>query len=547
MKKTFSVPIVGKVVLILAILAATVFAGIARITAIQADSETVLTGLVEHEAAGLIWLARARATAMNVTRLTFEMTSEPSGFRARQIGGRLKEETVTFAVRMTDAERSLPAGTLDLKIARDAFDRLGQRIDVVAAAKFAAPDGPPGEALRDLTRAVTTSAEEFDGLMTKLIDQGQELAARRAHDASARAHADSTMVIRLVALALVAVLVFAFLLMRMTVVRPLHRLIALAKELLGGRLDLTVPGVARGDEVGDIARMVQLLKDTMASSDELARRTHIAAQQMAAATAQAAVAVEQVSDGSQRQMQAVEAITGSVSRTTAIIGTIASVSLSAKDRSRDAATQLASGLTQIAAMTAAVQEISVTSARINAITQSIGELATRSNILSLNAAIEAARAGEHGRGFSVVAEEVGNLAQQTADLAQEIALLAADSTDRIQKGVSMATQVGGVMNAVTAAIDETDSLSEDIAQSMEEQGGMLRQIEQSLQRLTDISNANATAGEEISTTMMELTRLADGTRRQAESVRRGGGDGPAATVAGAASATGAARAEAMPA
>lgn len=102
MKKTFSVPIVGKVVLILAILAATVFAGIARITAIQADSETVLTGLVEHEAAGLIWLARARATAMNVTRLTFEMTSEPSGFRARQIGGRLKEETVSFAVRMTD-------------------------------------------------------------------------------------------------------------------------------------------------------------------------------------------------------------------------------------------------------------------------------------------------------------------------------------------------------------------------------------------------------------------------------------------------------------
>ena len=55
---------------------------------------------------------------------------------------------------------------------------------------------------------------------------------------------------------------------------------------------------------------------------------------------------------------------------------------------------------------------------------------------------------------------------------------------------------------------------------MEEQGAVLQQIELSLQRLTEISNANATASEEIAATMVELTRLADSTRQQAESVRR---------------------------
>jgi methyl-accepting chemotaxis protein len=520
MKPTLSVPIIGKVLLILAVLAVAVFAGIHRINQIQDETEAELTGLIDRDAVGIVWMARARATAMNTARLTFEMIGEPSGFRARQTAARMKEESTAFVLRMVEAERNLPGYAKELKVARDAFDRLIQRIEPLTAAKLAQTDGSSGEAMRDLVRPVIASVDEFDGLMNKLIDQAQEQARAQAKAAAAHSHASSDMIVATVAVSLGVVFVFAFLLLRLTVVGPLRRLIATAKEILGGTLDRTVEGVERRDEVGDIARAVLLLKDTLVASDALARRTQSAAEQVAAATSQAAAAVEQVSGGSQRQMQSVEAITGSVSRTTAIIGTIASVSLSAKDRSRAAATQLASGLTQMTAMTAAVREIAVTSARINSITQSIGELATRSNILSLNGAIEAARAGEHGRGFSVVAEEVGNLAQQTANLAQEIALLAADSGERIQNGVSIATEVGGVMNSVASAINETDSLSEDIAQSMEEQGAVLQQIELSLQRLTEISNANATASEEIAATMVELTRLADSTRQQAESVRR---------------------------
>ena len=379
-----------------------------------------MTGLIDRDAVGIVWMARARATAMNTARLTFEMIGEPSGFRARQTAARMKEESTTFVLRMAEAERNLPGFAKELKIARDSFDRLTQRIEPLTAAKLAQADGLPGEAMRDLVRPVIASVDEFDGLMNKLIDQAQEQARAQAKAAAAHSHASSDMIVTMVAVSLGVIFVFAFLLLRLTVVRPLHRLIATAKEILGGTLDRKVEGVERRDEVGDIARVIQLLKDTLVASDTLARRTQSAAEQVAA-TSQAAAAVEQVSGGSQRQMQSVEAITGSVSRTTAIIGTIASVSLSAKDRSRAAATQLASGLTQMTAMTAAVREIAVTSARINSITQSIGELATRSNILSLNAAIEAARAGEHGRGFSVVAEEVGNLAQQTANLAQEIA------------------------------------------------------------------------------------------------------------------------------
>ncbi|MFD1623143.1 methyl-accepting chemotaxis protein [Azospirillum griseum] len=520
MKTALSVPLIGKVLLILTVLAGVVFVGIDRINTIQRESESELIGLIDRDAVGIVWMARSRGTAMNAVRLTFETLSESSGLRARQTSGRLKEEAIAFITQMAEAERNLPTLSRDLKVAREAFDRLTQRIDTLIAAKLALPQGAPSDSLRDPIRAVTASVEEFDGLMTQLIEQAQERARNQARITSAHANDASTMVVRIVGLALAGAFLFAFLLLRLTVVRPLNTLIGTAKALLAGHLDRRVRGLDRRDEIGDIARAVQLLKDTLRGADELAHRTQSTAEQVAAATSQAAAAVDQVSGGSQRQMQSVETITHSVSRTTAIIGTIASVSLSAKHCSRQAATQLAGGLTQITAMTGAVQEIAVTSARINAITQSISELATRSNILSLNAAIEAARAGEHGRGFSVVAEEVGNLAQQTADLAQEIALLAADSGERIQNGVSIATDVSGVMNSVAASINETDSLSEDIAKSMEEQGAVLQQIEASLQRLTETANANATACEEIAATMVELTRLADSTRRMAESGRR---------------------------
>ncbi|MDQ2105980.1 methyl-accepting chemotaxis protein [Azospirillum isscasi] len=520
-----SMPLIGKVFLILAVLGAAIATGFLRLNAAQEAAERELTAVIETEQPGIIWLARARIAANATGRLAIEGLIEPSGFKARQVFAKLKEQNANFNARLEEAERALRGTGEDLAGIRQGYERVVARIDAMVAERLEQSDGAMSDTLRDRARAVSVTVDEFDGQLRARVDQALANSQARARATVAHAREETARLFMMVAATLAAVFVLAFLLLRSTVVRPLRRLTDTAKDLLAGRLDRTVQGTGRRDEIGDVARVCQLLKDSLTAADTLSHRTVSAAEQVAAATSQAAAAVEQVSDGSQRQMQSVESITAAVTRTTSIIGTIASVSLSAKDRSREAATRLADALRQMETMTGAVREIAVTSERINRITQSIGELATRSNILSLNAAIEAARAGDHGRGFSVVAEEVGNLAQQTANLAQEIALLAADSGERIQNGVTVATEVGGVMQTVSAAINETDSLSEDIAQSMEEQGGVLRQIEQSLQRLTEISNANATASEEIAATMVELTRLADATRREAQQGRTGAAAG----------------------
>ena len=132
----------------------------------------------------------------------------------------------------------------------------------------------------------------------------------------------------------------------------------------------------------------------------------------------------------------------------------------------------------------------------------IDEIAYQTNLLALNAAIEAARAGEHGKGFAVVAAEVRKLAERSQVAAQEIGEVAKGS-------VALAERAGSLLDEIVPVIAKTSDLVQEIATASTEQSSSVGRINTAMNQLTQITQQNASASEELAATAEEMSGQAE--------------------------------------
>jgi methyl-accepting chemotaxis protein len=258
--------------------------------------------------------------------------------------------------------------------------------------------------------------------------------------------------------------------------------------------DLTVQVAPRSDK--DV--LGRALQKMTARLSQVIGEVRAGAQALAAATSQLASTTQAVSQGTGEQASSIEEITASLKEMGGSINgnstSSAETYRTAEKGARDVQESGAATTETAVAMTTIAEKISI-----------VDEIAYQTNLLALNASIEAARAGAAGKGFEVVAQEVRKLAERSQAAAREIGVLA-------QSGVEIARRSGRLLAELVPAIEKTAQLTRGVADSCREQASGVGQMNQAMTQVELVTQRNASAAEELSATVEEITASAESLR-----------------------------------
>lgn len=292
---------------------------------------------------------------------------------------------------------------------------------------------------------------------------------------------------------------FTFWFVRFRVSLPLTAINATMSGLSGGNTRVDIPFTAKSDEVGEMARSVQVFKDnavvklrmeaqkqevtqsvqetvielaqlTQTSRDATNAQTS-AASGMASATEELTVSIDHVADSADRALAAThDTVTAVKSGEVAVRETIAAMEQTAQ---------------LVVQATNKVEVLSQQSEQIQEIVATIQGIAKQTDLLALNASIESARAGEAGRGFAVVADEVRSLAEKT-------------NTSALDIGVIL-SKIQNQMREVTTEVVSASNKANESAVRSREVGHALTQIDQRASMVAVAMDEIANAAREQST------------------------------------------------
>ena len=332
---------------------------------------------------------------------------------------------------------------------------------------------------------------------------------------------------------------------------PLSGLTSGMKQLADGDFGVALPGLARKDEVGDMAQAVEAFKVKAAqkAQDEVEakiRQDRSAAEQRKRDMARLAddfegavgEIVETVSSASTELESSAGTLTSSAERSQKLSSIVAAASEQASTNVRSVALateEMTSSVNEISrqvqtsadiANDAVVQarktndrvaELSQAAARIGDVVELINTIAGQTNLLALNATIEAARAGDSGRGFAVVAAEVKALAEQTAKATGEISQQIIGIQSATHDSVAAIKEIGDTIGRMS-------EIASTIASAVREQGAATQEISRNVQRaangtqqvssnITDVQRGTSETGSASSQVLSAAQSLSRDSKR----------------------------------
>jgi methyl-accepting chemotaxis protein len=315
--------------------------------------------------------------------------------------------------------------------------------------------------------------------------------------------------------------------------RPLGRITAETRKLAAGDLDVEIPYTSKGDEVGGLARALEVFKDNARKVEDLHRaqeaeaaradrlRKHGLADvlhgfvEAGVASSESVVRLVRMKQELANANAQTQSMASAVEELVASIQEISETTRHASGDSQKAeqashagvasSTQAVGSMEQIVrAVRRSADEVNVLaeeSSQIGTIVGEIESIAAQTNLLALNATIEAARAGEAGRGFAVVAGEVKSLANQTAKATEDI-------RGRIGQ---LRSRMDGIVAAMTSGVETVEAgrgVITDLGDQLQEIAGHVGNVTGKMAEVAGILDQQSAAANGVSEGTATIAQLA---------------------------------------
>ena len=260
--------------------------------------------------------------------------------------------------------------------------------------------------------------------------------------------------------------------------------------------------------VGQLHSVLEELDEMVNKISEAMHGIQGSSEQVSAGSNQLAVSAQDIAEGATSQAAAVEELVATVEEVTGQVLENTKSTDIVHDKAKQVGIEAANSQKKMDELVDAMKKIDTTTQNIEKIIADIENIASQTNLLSLNASIEAARAGEAGRGFAVVADQIRQLAEESANSAVESKKLIEESMNEVEVGNKVTKETNEAMQKVMSELDQIIQEVANIRTASDRQAVSVSNIKKGVEDINDVIQSNSAAAEETSATSEELSASA---------------------------------------
>lgn len=492
----------------------------------------------------------ATTTSMKASMRGYLLTGDDT-FLARYTESSQHFDELTTQLTEAVFERLLQVNRLE-KIAKLVAQWKVEAVEPLVSLRREIGDSKTMDDMADLVREGRgkTYFDEFRSIMAAFRAEEQALMETRQAANAAISEEARTLIPIAIGAAILLGSILAFVI-GSSIAKAVNRITTSMKGLADGDNTVEIQGQERGDEVGEMARALEVFRDALVTMQEAEKKkaegrdkelnrvvqelssrlsllshgklaieieeafpedyeglrsdfnttvatlsgivskvvdTSGSIQNGAAEISQAS---DDLSHRTESQAATLEETAAALDELTASVKSAASGARSVEETMENARLEAESSDEVVQSAVAAMTEIEQSSQSISQIISVIDDIAFQTNLLALNAGVEAARAGEAGRGFAVVASEVRALAQRSSDAAMEIKTLIEDSGKQVSRGVDLVGKAGEALQSIVTQVSQISKQVSGIAEGAVEQSTGLNEINTGVAQLDQVTQQNA--------------------------------------------------------